>query len=173
MLKPMARELWRELAALSGRSLPDLPPGMPSVTGGGRHPPVGYRGAGIQAIRVDLAERLIRSAHEKRVANGRHPFFVNEAMAISMGLSPETIAALMRQAGFRQKETRGLPEGAAGPPAPRRWLWQPPSKIAPVRHKPVVVVAHTPSPPPVPPKTPLESSAGAFAALAGMMLRGK
>ena len=172
MLKPMARELWRELAALRGESLPDVPPGMASVTGNGRLPPLGYRGAGEQAIRVDIAERLIRGAHEKRVANGRRPFFVGEAMAISMGLSPETIVALMRQAGFRQKDARSLTEGAAGPPAPRRWFWQPPSKIAPVRHKPVVV-AHTPSPPPAPPKPAPERAAGAFAALAGMMLRGK
>ncbi len=183
MLKPAARELWCELAALRGQTLPAVPPGMPSVTGDGRSPSVGYRGAGIQAIRVDLAERLIRAAHEKRVANGRHAFFIGDAMAISMGLLPETITALMRQAGFRPKDAKSLPDEAAGPPAPRRWSWQPPSKQplnkpAPVRlQPPVVIKPHSqPVPPPrvLPPRSaPPPRAAGAFAALAGLMLKGK
>ncbi len=183
MLKPIARELWRELAALRGQALPMVPAGMPSVIAEGRRPPPGYRGAGSQAIRVDLAERLIRAAHDKRVANGHRPFFIGEAMAISMGLSSENTNALLRLAGFRPREPRALPEGALGPPSPCLWLWQPLARQAQgarsASAEPPVPNAETQQnsagpakvlrrPPPPPPR-----AAGAFAALAGLMLKGK
>ena len=196
MLKPMARELWRELALLRGQTLPDVPPGMPSVIADGQRPPPGYRGVGSQAIRVDLAERLIRKAHEKRVASGNRPFYIGEPMAVSMGLSPESMVALLRKAGFHQKDARALAEEAQGPPAPRSWFWKPLAKR--VQGKPVPLQQAAPQqtlagkaiapikPAPRAPKitkapkaaspwkvaAPSESESP-FAALAGLMLKGK
>ena len=159
MLRPAAQTAWQELAALRGaRPLP-VPEGMPAVLGEVRKPTAGYRRVGAQTIRIDLAERLLRTAHEVRVASGKRPFRLDEAMARSMGLTTESTVALFRLAGFKPRLPRSLAEGEAGPPAFTTWTWLPPHyrearrKQAPVKQAPAAA-----------PRTD-----GAFAALAGLM----
>jgi ATP-dependent RNA helicase SUPV3L1/SUV3 len=97
--------------------------------------PAGYRRAGSQAIRVDMAEKLFRAAHEGRTRAGGRGFRLDPALATSMGLTPGNLMRLMRDAGFRPGELRKLAEGAFGPPAPLLWSWRPPRKDrAPERH---------------------------------------
>jgi ATP-dependent RNA helicase SUPV3L1/SUV3 len=125
LLKPAPRRL---LQAIGADPRP-LNSGMEAVIAGSRHLPAGYRRAGGQAIRVDMAEKLFRAAHEQRAqaGNGRG-FALDSALATSMGLLPDNFRHLMRDAGFRSHEARPLPEGAFGPPTPARWHWRPPRK---------------------------------------------
>ena len=60
--------------------------GVTSQAGARRTLPAGYRRAGSQAIRVDLAEKLFRAAHESRAA-AKHGkgFQVDPALAESLG----------------------------------------------------------------------------------------
>ena len=126
LLKPAARKVFRA-AALDRRPLKE---GMQAVIPGAKQLPSGYRRAGNQAIRIDLAEKLFRAAHDRR-GNGHKPFSVDRALGTSMGLSDKNLRALMREAGFRPLELRKLPEGAFGPPAPERWTWRAPRKDRP------------------------------------------
>ncbi|MGX7896133.1 helicase-related protein [Tsuneonella sp. HG222] len=90
--------------------------------------PAGYRRAGRQAVRVDMAEKLFRAAHEARMRAGGRGFAFDDGLARSMGLKPDNLARLMRDAGFRANAPRKLAEGAHGPPAPPAWSWRPPRK---------------------------------------------
>lgn len=74
----------------------------------------GYRPLGQQAVRIDLAERIARAAHESR--KGRAPFAPDPALATSMGLTADTLARLMAQLGFQALRGR---EGQA-----QRWVWK-------------------------------------------------
>ena len=76
--------------------------------------PYGFRPLGQQAVRVDLVERIARTAHDAR--KGRAPFTLDPALATSMGVQPDTLARLMAQLGFRttRPEENGRP----------RWMWQ-------------------------------------------------
>ncbi|HTM95280.1 MAG TPA: helicase-related protein [Croceibacterium sp.] len=123
LLKPAARKAFRAIG-LDRRLLNE---GMQAVIAGGRQLPAGYRRAGNQAVRIDMAEKLFRAAHDKR-GNGRKPFVVDRALGTSMGLGDKNFRALMRDAGFRPLEARKLPDGAFGPPAPEKWSWRPPRK---------------------------------------------
>lgn len=94
--------------------------------------PAGYRYAGSQAIRVDLAEKIFRAAFEARAAVvAAHPkernaaFRVDLSLAVSVGLEAENARRLLGSAGFRCDRARALAEGAFGPPAPDRWFWHP------------------------------------------------
>jgi ATP-dependent RNA helicase SUPV3L1/SUV3 len=60
---------------------------------------LGFRSAGPQMIRVDMAERLARHAHEVRA--GKDGRVVDEALVTSLGLQPQALARLMRDIGFR------------------------------------------------------------------------
>lgn len=128
MLKPAARKLLNELA-IDRRPLREA---MEAVIEGGKQLPAGYRRAGKQAIRLDMAEKLFRSAHETRVRyaerKGMRGFPIDTALATSMGLAPENFRGLMKDAGFRQGEPVALAEGAFGPPHPIPWTWRPPRK---------------------------------------------
>ncbi len=124
LLKPAPRRLLHAI----GADRRALNPGMEAVIAGSRQLPAGYRRAGGQAVRVDMAEKLIRAAHEQRVKGNGRGFAVDAALATSMGLLPDNFRHLMREAGFRASEARALPEGAFGPPAPARWSWRPPRK---------------------------------------------
>lgn len=149
LLKPGPRRL---LHAIGADSRP-LRPGMEAVIPGERSLAAGYRRAGSQGVRVDMAEKLFRAAHEQRApANGR-AFPVDQALATSMGLLPDNFRHLMRDAGFRPGPARLLAEGAFGPPAPVAWSWRPPRKDR------------------LPPKPAPESAreGNAFAALAGLV----
>lgn len=62
----------------------------------------GFRPVGPEHVRVDMAERLIKQAHEARQAG---PVFVVEpALATSLGLSAEVHAALLEMAGFAKSD---------------------------------------------------------------------
>ena len=124
LLKPSPRRL---LHAIGADPRP-LRGGMEPVIPGTRHVPAGYRRAGGQAVRVDMAEKLFRAAHDQRATGSGRGFRVDGALATSMGLQPENFRLLMRDAGFRPGQVRTLPDGAFGPPAPALWSWRPPRK---------------------------------------------
>ncbi|WP_126173441.1 helicase-related protein [Altericroceibacterium xinjiangense] len=124
LLKPAPRRLLREIGA-DRRPLREA---MEAVIEGGKHVPAGYRRAGKQAIRVDMAEKLFRAAYEARAKAGGRLFPVDTALPTSMGLLPDNFMGLMRDAGFRQVPGKPLAEGAFGPPAPALWNWRPVGK---------------------------------------------
>jgi ATP-dependent RNA helicase SUPV3L1/SUV3 len=125
LLKPAPRAV---LQAIGADRRP-LREGMEPVIAQGKGPvPAGYRRAGSQAIRVDMAEKLFRAAHELRSVGGAREFRLDPALATSMGLQAENFARLMRDAGFTVQMPRKLAHGAFGPPAPPRWRWRPPRK---------------------------------------------
>ncbi|HCF24150.1 MULTISPECIES: helicase-related protein [unclassified Novosphingobium] len=155
MLKPAALASWRTLCAARGSALPAPVPGMPPVvaTPGKMATPPGYRRIGKQALRLDIAEKLLRAAHEARVNAKGRPFTIDPALAISTGLATVSYAQLLRLAGFNASVPRPLREGAFGPPQPASWRWRP------VRREP-----SPPSPAPPPP-----DPGNAFAALATLV----
>ena len=127
LLKPGPRRLLHAI----GADLRPLRPDMPPVIAGGKTLPAGYRPAGKQAIRVDMAEKLFRAAHERRaVAKGRR-FAFDQALGASMGLTEESFARLMRDGGFYFARTRALPKEAHGPHAPPLWEWRAPRRDQP------------------------------------------
>jgi ATP-dependent RNA helicase SUPV3L1/SUV3 len=143
----------RRLLHAIGADRRALREGMEAVIAGSRVLPAGYRRAGGQAIRVDMAEKLFCAAHEQRARGSGRGFAVDTALATSMGLLPDNFRHLMREAGFRANEPRALPEGAFGPPAPARWSWRPPRKDRPAAA----------------PDQPRPAEGSAFAALAGLV----
>ncbi|WP_379923587.1 helicase-related protein [Erythrobacter sp. R86502] len=132
LLKPAPRRLLHALG-LDLRPVNDAM--LPVLAEGGwakGRLPAGYRYAGSQAIRVDLAEKILRAAFDGRaVAAALHPkernraFRVDLSLAVSIGLEAENARRLLGSAGFRCDKARTLPEGAFGPPAPDRWHWRP------------------------------------------------
>jgi len=129
LLKPAPRRLLHALG-LDPRPVQEA---MEAVIAAPRQLPAGYRRAGQQAIRLDMAEKLFRAAHEQRAkTGGSRSFNVDAALATSMGLIPENFRNLMRDAGFRPAEVKQLPEGAYGPPRPVPWSWRPPRKDVPI-----------------------------------------
>ena len=127
MLRPAALASWRTLLAARGTPLPAPVPGMPPVVAApGKSPtPPGYRRIGKQAVRLDIAEKLLHAAHEARVRAKGRPFVIDPALAISTGLATASFAQLLRLAGFNPSVPRPLPEGAFGPPQPAHWRWRP------------------------------------------------
>ncbi|KLI64760.1 helicase-related protein [Aurantiacibacter marinus] len=130
MLKPAPRQLLREL----GVDRRDLREAMEAVIEGGKQLPAGYRNAGNQAIRIDMAEKLFRAAHEQRAKaqtaqdKSSRGFSVDVALATSMGLAAENFLALMKDAGFRKGEAVLLADSMFGPPRPAPWTWRAPRK---------------------------------------------
>jgi ATP-dependent RNA helicase SUPV3L1/SUV3 len=138
LLKPAPRRL---LSALALDPRP-LEPAMLPVLAQPERLPAGYRPAGSQAIRVDLAEKILRAAFETRSKAGdAHKraqeqlpreqrsrtvrFRLDLALAVSIGLENENACRLLGSAGFRLHRARKLAEGAHGPPAPDQWTWRP------------------------------------------------
>jgi ATP-dependent RNA helicase SUPV3L1/SUV3 len=74
----------------------------------------GYRPLGAQMLRVDLAERLARIAHDGRT--GRAAFAPDAGLAISLGLRHPSFAQLMLALGFRP----------AGSDSEQAWVWRGP-----------------------------------------------
>jgi ATP-dependent RNA helicase SUPV3L1/SUV3 len=146
-LKPGPLGVWRELAQLrglrTGEVLPEMPPVVTLTKG---RPALGYRRLGNQAIRIDMAEKLLREAHGRRATGPKGLFTVDPALARSMGLALEGHVQLLRQAGFLAYSPQALPEGAFGPPAPpsrRSPGWFVPSgRIDAPRQAPVVPAVH-------------------------------
>jgi len=128
LLKPAAR---RALHA-AGVDRRPLAPDMPPVTTAPRLP-AGYRTAGRQAVRADIAEKLLRAAHDARVKAGRaRHFALDPALAISTGLAADNWVRLLASAGFKVERARPLRQGASGPPAPDKWTWRPSRPASPV-----------------------------------------
>jgi ATP-dependent RNA helicase SUPV3L1/SUV3 len=150
-LRPATVRLWLRLAALRGLN-PVAPPEPLPPTVEGRERPVGYRRVGHQALRVDLADRLLQEAHRCRLGAPGRRVFLDPARARSMGLTTAGYAALLRAGGFRVAMPRPLPEGAFGPHAPPLWDWRPPRPA-----------------PKIPQAAPPRAATGAFAALAGLL----
>jgi ATP-dependent RNA helicase SUPV3L1/SUV3 len=122
LLKPAARTAFHK-AGLDQRPLEQA---MRSVLPGSKSIPAGYRPAGEHLIRVDVAEKLLRAAHDAR---GKKPqarsVAIDPALAISTGLSEASFQRLLGAAGFRLHRRRPLAEGAFGPAAPNSWSWRP------------------------------------------------
>ena len=130
MLRPAPIALWRQLAAVAARRSgaepsAQMPPSLPAS--GDRRIP-GYRHLGKQLIRLDMAEKLLREAHEVRAAHARAPFALDPSRAVSMGLATASYARLLRLAGFQPLMPRTLAQGAYGPQQPVRWRWRPPRR---------------------------------------------
>ena len=132
MLKATALTAWRALHAARGDRLATAAPGMPPVIAlplaASRSP--GYRRLALQALRIDMAEKLLRRAHGVRVAAGNKTFVLDPALAISTGLATAGYAQLLRLAGFKPIMPRPQRAGQFGPPQPPRWRWQPPRREA-------------------------------------------
>ncbi|WEK45511.1 MAG: helicase-related protein [Candidatus Andeanibacterium colombiense] len=177
LLKPGPRRLLRAI----GIDRRPLQENMAAVIEGARNPPSGYRQAGRKAIRLDMAEKLFRAAHDGRGAAKGRRFRIDLALGTSMGLVEESFSPLMREAGFRPVGARALAEGAFGPPAPLLWEWRPPRPDSPRpertanerRHQPRAGKGAPPKgkrPPPKPAPEPQRPAEGnAFAALAGLI----
>ncbi|WP_374408036.1 helicase-related protein [Pelagerythrobacter sp.] len=121
LLKPAPRALLHAL----GRDRRPLQENMQSVIGEAQRLPAGYRPAGQQGVRVDVAEKVLRAAHQARAEAKTRRFVLDPALAVSTGLAPESWHRLLGAAGFRRQPARKLAEGAYGPPAPDRWEWHP------------------------------------------------
>ncbi|WP_240654661.1 helicase-related protein [Croceicoccus ponticola] len=132
---------WAKLAALTGAKprpvAPDLPATLPSEGA----PPVFYRRVGEQFVRVDLVERLVHAAHQRRERWGGAPrrrvkrnespprFALDPSLALSMGLTTRTYAELLHQAGFVAGTPQTMTQGRFGPPEPPLWRWRPRSNM--------------------------------------------
>ena len=121
-LKPAAAK-WRAalFAAREGRPMPELPPESAVHLKDWRfaHPGearnAGYRRIGDEYVRIDLAERVIKKAHEAR--GQANLFGMDMAFATSLGISEAGLKALMRDAGFRPADAPVAEvEEAAEPP---------------------------------------------------------
>ncbi len=105
-LKPAAAK-WRAalFAARDDRPMPELPPESAVHLKEWKftHPAdarnAGYRRIGDEYVRIDLAERVIKKAHEAR--GSANLFGMDMAFATSLGISDAGLKALMRDAGFR------------------------------------------------------------------------
>ena len=130
LLKPAPRAL---LHAIGADHRP-LAADMQSVKPGDGRPPSGYRRAGDQYVRVDVAEKILRAAHDRR--KGALKDFVGDlSLGISVGLRQENLLHFLRDAGFRAQPLGDLAEGAYGPPAPARFNWKPPRAGSPNRER--------------------------------------
>ncbi|MEP5937659.1 MAG: helicase-related protein [Erythrobacter sp.] len=121
LLKPAPRQLLHALG-IDKRPLNDAMLPVLSETKG---MPAGYRPAGNQAIRVDLAEKIFRAAFDARTKAKGKLFRLDPALAISIGLEEAGFKRLISAAGFKLQRAKALPEGAFGPPAPDVWNWRP------------------------------------------------
>lgn len=106
ILKPAATR-WRAalFAAVNETSMPELPPESAvhlkewNFASAADCRNAGYRKIGNEYVRIDLAERVIKKAHEAR--GQALEFGMDMAFATSLGLSEEGLNALMRDAGFK------------------------------------------------------------------------
>ncbi|QWC56817.1 helicase [Erythrobacter sp. 3-20A1M] len=123
LLKPAARAAFQA----SGLDRRPLEEAMRSVLPDAKTLPSGYRPAGDQAIRVDVAEKLLRAAHQARAqAKDQRKVVIDPSLAISTGLTAGSFTRLLGAAGFRAQQAKALAGGAYGPPAPDRWHWRSP-----------------------------------------------
>ena len=132
LLKPAPRKLLHALGVDRRPVQEAMLPVLKDI----RKLPSGYRPAGKQAIRLDLAEKIFRAAHEARSKATARKFTFDAALPISIGLEPQNYQRLMQAGGFRLQAPKPLGEGAFGPPAPDKWEWRPSSRRKPSRARP-------------------------------------
>ena len=114
-LKPAAAK-WRAalFAARDNRAMPELPPESAvhlkawNFASASDARNAGYRRIGDEYVRIDLAERVIKKAHEARGQGNL--FGMDMAFATSLGISESGLKALMRASGFRPAEQAPEPE---------------------------------------------------------------
>ena len=114
-LKPAAAK-WRAamFAARDNRAMPELPPESAvhlkawNFASASEARNAGYRRIGDEYVRIDLAERVIKKAHEARGQGNL--FGMDMAFATSLGISENGLKALMRDAGFRPAEKAQEPQ---------------------------------------------------------------
>jgi ATP-dependent RNA helicase SUPV3L1/SUV3 len=114
-LKPAAAK-WRAalFAARDNRAMPELPPESAvhlkawNFANASEARNAGYRRIGDEYVRIDLAERVIKKAHEARGQGNL--FGMDMAFATSLGISDTGLKALMRDAGFRPADKAPEPE---------------------------------------------------------------
>lgn len=140
MLKRRALDQWFRLAQVAGLSpapppVSQLAPVLPALGKSGA--PTGYRRLGRQLVRIDMAEKLLRQAFDRRGGNSRSSFTLDRSLAVSMGLSAQSHAELLGLAGFRLQREAAVSDGAFGPPAPPRWRWRPQRRAAAASNSPV------------------------------------
>ncbi|QYJ07285.1 helicase [Qipengyuania flava] len=125
LLKPAPRQLLHKLG-IDRRPLQEA---MLPVIADAKKLPSGYRHAGSQAIRIDLAEKILRAAHDTRAKaqakDRKRKFVLDYALPISIGLEEGNISRLLGTAGFRVQKAKPQAEGQFGPPRPDRWEWRP------------------------------------------------
>jgi ATP-dependent RNA helicase SUPV3L1/SUV3 len=122
MLKPAA-QYWRGalLAVRSGSPMPALPPAGAAMLGAEADPrgaALAFRRLGREWIRIDLADRLASHARKVRSAGGTDP--VDAELAISVGLSEDSLARLMEEVGFTRSGDAWRWRGRRSPRADRR-----------------------------------------------------
>jgi ATP-dependent RNA helicase SUPV3L1/SUV3 len=106
LLKPGAAR-WRSALLAARIAKPCLPlpqPGLTLIPAGEKPAQMGariagFRGFGEQMLRIDMAERMARTAHETIARN--EPFTHGSPQIVSLGLSEAAFLQLMRLAGFR------------------------------------------------------------------------
>jgi len=116
LLKPGAA-LWRMalLSARKGKPMLPLPPaGAVILPTGDRSAEMGARIAGFRTfgplqLRIDIAERIARAAHEAIAKNA--PFTAADPQVVSLGVVEPAFLHLMRDAGFRPVAPPARPEG--------------------------------------------------------------
>lgn len=114
LLKPGAAR-WRSALSAACIAKPCLPlpqPGLTLILAGERPDQLGariagFRGFGEQMLRIDMAERMARTAHET-IAKGE-AFTHLSPQIVSLGLTEPSFLQMMRLAGFRAIEAP--PEG--------------------------------------------------------------
>ncbi|WP_230080062.1 helicase-related protein [Alteripontixanthobacter maritimus] len=140
LLKPAPRALLHAL----GRDKRRLEADMQPVKSAEGQMPSGYRRAGTKAMRVDVAEKLLKAAFDARAKapKGMRRFAIDPALGVSTGLAEDNWRRLLGSAGFRHHPARKLAEGAQGPAAPDMWEWRP-SRGSSAPNKPRHVQAKT------------------------------
>jgi ATP-dependent RNA helicase SUPV3L1/SUV3 len=115
VLKPEAMR-WRAAirAVAAGAAMPELPPEssvvLPTPADRSLLIRLGFRAAGPQMIRVDIAERIAARAHGARAAGKSEA--IDADLVTSLGFQPAALARLMRDIGFQ-------PDDAAP-----GWVWR-------------------------------------------------
>ncbi len=173
LLKPGGARWRAALAAarIGKPCLPLPPPGITLIATEDRAEQMGaraagFRGFGPQMLRVDMAERMARAAHEA-IAKGE-AFTPLSPQIVSLGLHEPAFLALMRLAGFRPVEP--------SEESPVNWAFRGRQKARPPRAAPPPRAAHGPGPrdqrqarPASTPAQPEPRPGNAFAALADLL----
>ncbi|MEJ7934143.1 helicase-related protein [Sphingobium sp. AN558] len=145
LLKPGSAR-WRSALLAARIAKPCLPLPQPGLTlipaGDGKEQMgariAGFRGFGPQMLRIDMAERMARTAHEA-IARGE-AFTALSPQIVSLGLAEPAFLQLMRAAGFRPLEAGnegGVNWAFKGRQKARPSQAAPPRRGAPVPRAPV------------------------------------